>query len=194
MDNAQKAIIIGVGLFITIIVIAAVMLITGMGQDLLNSGTNQLSNTTNAISNKRNLYSGYDNKSLSGRRTLTAINQLLNDVNIKVIGIQNIRSNSLYSSNEVASYMFWVTEKCCGYWNTTWKLIYNDGTKGGFTGGNITKCIGMDCTRLADTTPVNVSECSNSSSKYYINPTATYKSVLIENNGDIIGVYFFLLR
>ena len=43
-------------------------------------------------------------------------------------------------------------------------------------------------------TPVNVSECSNSSSKYYINPTATYKSVLIENNGDIIGVYFFLLR
>lgn len=43
MDNAQKAIMIGVGLFITIIVIAAVMLITGIGQDMLNSGTNQLS-------------------------------------------------------------------------------------------------------------------------------------------------------
>ena len=42
MDNAQKAIMIGVGLFITIIVIAAVMLITGIGQDLLNSGTQQL--------------------------------------------------------------------------------------------------------------------------------------------------------
>ena len=49
MDNAQKAIMIGVGLFITIIVIAAVMLITGMGQDLLNSGTNQLSSATSGM-------------------------------------------------------------------------------------------------------------------------------------------------
>ena len=49
MDNAQKAIMIGVGLFITIIVIAAVMLITGMGQDLLNSGTNQLGSITNGM-------------------------------------------------------------------------------------------------------------------------------------------------
>lgn len=49
MDNAQKAIMIGVGLFITIIVIAAVMLITGIGQDLLNSGTNQLSGITDSM-------------------------------------------------------------------------------------------------------------------------------------------------
>lgn len=43
MDNAQKAIMIGVGLFITIIIIAAVMLITGMGQNLLNKGQAQVS-------------------------------------------------------------------------------------------------------------------------------------------------------
>ena len=49
MDNAQKAIMIGVGLFITIIVIAAVMLITGMGQDLLNSGTQQLSGVSDTL-------------------------------------------------------------------------------------------------------------------------------------------------
>ena len=42
MDNAQKAIMIGVGLFITIIIIAAVMLITGMGQNLLNKGSNKV--------------------------------------------------------------------------------------------------------------------------------------------------------
>ena len=34
MENAQKAIMIGVGLFITIISIAAVMLITGLGQNI----------------------------------------------------------------------------------------------------------------------------------------------------------------
>ena len=49
MDNAQKAIMIGVGLFITIIVIAAVMLITGMGQDMLNSGTQQLGTITTGM-------------------------------------------------------------------------------------------------------------------------------------------------
>ena len=42
MDNAQKAIMIGVGLFITIIIIAAVMLITGMGQDMLVEGQQQV--------------------------------------------------------------------------------------------------------------------------------------------------------
>ena len=50
MDNAQKAIMIGVGLFITIIVIAAVMLITGIGQDMLNTGTNQLSGISEELS------------------------------------------------------------------------------------------------------------------------------------------------
>ena len=49
MDNAQKAIMIGVGLFITIIVIAAVMLITGIGQDLLTSGTSQVQDITDDL-------------------------------------------------------------------------------------------------------------------------------------------------
>lgn len=37
MDSAQKAIMIGVGLFITIIIISAVMLITSEGQDIINN-------------------------------------------------------------------------------------------------------------------------------------------------------------
>ena len=49
MDNAQKAIMIGVGLFITIIIIAAVMLITGMGQDMINSSTSQVSNISSSL-------------------------------------------------------------------------------------------------------------------------------------------------
>lgn len=49
MDNAQKAIMIGVGLFITIIVIAAVMVISGMGQDIINSGTEQIGNVQSRL-------------------------------------------------------------------------------------------------------------------------------------------------
>ena len=51
MDNAQKAIMIGVGLFITIIIIAAVMLITGMGQNLLNKGQSQVNGISASLQN-----------------------------------------------------------------------------------------------------------------------------------------------
>ena len=60
MDNAQKAIMIGVGLFITIIIIAAVMLITGMGQDMLSSGTKQITEISDNLS--KQLYNDYDGK------------------------------------------------------------------------------------------------------------------------------------
>ena len=42
MDNAQKAIMIGVGLFITIIIISAVLLITNLGTGLINNAQGQL--------------------------------------------------------------------------------------------------------------------------------------------------------
>lgn len=76
MDNAQKAIMIGVGLFITIIIIAAVMLITGMGQNLLNQGQAQVSGISASLRN--DLFEQYNNKTLSGAQVRTAAVQLLN--------------------------------------------------------------------------------------------------------------------
>ena len=76
MDNAQKAIMIGVGLFITIIVIAAVMLITGMGQDLLNSGTQQLSGVSDTL--RRQITDQYHEKVLTTSQVRTAMIDLLN--------------------------------------------------------------------------------------------------------------------
>ena len=46
MDNAQKAIMIGVGLFITIIIISSVLLISNMGTNLITSAQSQLSGIT----------------------------------------------------------------------------------------------------------------------------------------------------
>lgn len=71
MDNAQKAIMIGVGLFITIIVIAAVMLITGIGQDLLNSGTQKASSISDNL--QASLTSQYDGTTLTGSQVISAI-------------------------------------------------------------------------------------------------------------------------
>lgn len=85
MDNAQKAIMIGVGLFITIIIIAAVMLITGMGQNLLNQGQAQVSGISESLMN--DLTQQYNGKTLSGSQVRSAAVQLANrdDASITVI-------------------------------------------------------------------------------------------------------------
>lgn len=76
MDNAQKAIMIGVGLFITIIIIAAVMLITGMGQNLLNQGQSQVNGISESLMN--DFTQQYDGKKMSGAQVRTAATQLVN--------------------------------------------------------------------------------------------------------------------
>ena len=97
MDNAQKAIMIGVGLFITIIIIAAVMLITGMGQNLLNKGQDQVSGISESLMN--DLVTKYDGKTISGSQVRTAAVQLLNsnDSSIRVY----IKKKGASSSTEI---------------------------------------------------------------------------------------------
>lgn len=74
MDNAQKAIMIGVGLFITIIIIAAVMMITGMGKQLLDDGQKEVINISKSL--QAQLTSAYDgNTNLNGTQVIAAVNQ-----------------------------------------------------------------------------------------------------------------------
>lgn len=83
MDNAQKAIMIGVGLFITIIIIAAVMLITGMGQDMLNQGTQQLSQMSAQL--QKQLTQDYDGTTMTGAQVLAAVKKYHGDANMAII-------------------------------------------------------------------------------------------------------------
>ena len=75
MDNAQKAIMIGVGLFITIIIIAAIMLITGAGQDLMNQGTQQIGNISESL--RIQVTDQYDGKVLTGSQVKIACSELI---------------------------------------------------------------------------------------------------------------------
>lgn len=75
MDNAQKAIMIGVGLFITIIIIAAIMLITGAGQDLMNQGTQQIGNISESL--RIQVTDQYDGKVLTGSQVKAACSDLI---------------------------------------------------------------------------------------------------------------------
>lgn len=94
MENAQKAIMIGVGLFITIIIIAAVMLITGMGQNLLNQGEAQVSGISESLRNE--LTAQYNGKTMTGAQVRTAAVQILNrnDGIIVYIGSTQVHNTS----------------------------------------------------------------------------------------------------
>ena len=82
MDNAQKAIMIGVGLFITIIVISAVMLITQAGQDLMSQGQDQLGNISESL--RIQVTEQYHGKTLTGSQVKAACSELIGKTGVKV--------------------------------------------------------------------------------------------------------------
>ena len=86
MENAQKAIMIGVGLFITIIIIAAVMLITGIGQNMLNKGTDKASGIAAQLDQTE--LEEFDGRVVSGAKVLSTIKKYWNDENV-VIYVKN---------------------------------------------------------------------------------------------------------
>ena len=82
MDNAQKAIMIGVGLFITIIIISAVLLITNIGTDMINNARNQMSNISKSLQNQ--VTSAFDGKTVTGADVIAACQQYENSDQLSV--------------------------------------------------------------------------------------------------------------
>lgn len=106
MDNAQKAIMIGVGLFITIIIIAAVMLITGMGQNLLNKGQSQVNGISASLQN--DLFEQYNGKKMSGAQVRTAAVQLKNrddaeSITIKIGGAEKNTTDEINTATSATA-------------------------------------------------------------------------------------------
>lgn len=82
MDNAQKAIMIGVGLFITIIIISAVLLITNIGTDMINNARNQMSNISKSLQNQ--VTSAFDGKTVTGSEVIAACQQYENSDQLSI--------------------------------------------------------------------------------------------------------------
>ena len=103
MDNAQKAIMIGVGLFITIIIIAAVMLITGAGQDLMNQGMGELSNISDSLS--RQLYADYADGEFSGSQVISAIKKYAgSDVQVYLNGTVDDKTGAISKGKDTIEF------------------------------------------------------------------------------------------
>lgn len=99
MDNAQKAIMIGVGLFITIIIIAAVMVVVGVSNDLLDNKNQEMVNASNAIN--YNSYAQYDEATLDGAKVIAMVKSLKNRENF-VVRVDNGNGSVDYGTSIVS--------------------------------------------------------------------------------------------
>lgn len=87
MDNAQKAIMIGVGLFITIIIISAVLLIVNLGTGLVDDATSNLSSISSTLQNS--ILQNYDNKIVTGTQVRSALQQYMTSEDVSVVLANN---------------------------------------------------------------------------------------------------------
>ena len=170
MDNAQKAIMIGVGLFITIIVIAAVMAITGIGTNLLNQGQTQLGGLSAQL--EQQLTAEYDDVQMSGAQVLSAIQKYYNDSKM-VVAVYN---TTTYTTP------VWATP------NLT--TISPAPTVAQATPVLATVAISANGTTSAPRVQLNQFSSSTAITANRVVTTAQYQAKLIQLNGVTIGVAF----
>ncbi len=164
MDNAQKAIMIGVGLFITIIIIAAVMLITGMGQDMINNSSTQVANISSSL--QAQLTSSYDDTQVTGAQVITAIKRYYTDETMVLVVAKKNGSNYTYTNYG--------------------KITYNDATIN-VSGSNVA----VTATKSSGYTPTAVGKLSDTSSTgTYVSSTAKYQAKLIKISDTVVGLCF----
>ena len=163
MDNAQKAIMIGVGLFITIIIIAAVMLITGMGQDMLTSGQQQVSNISSSL--QAQITSDFDGTTVTGAQVISAVKRYYTDETMVIM----VKAQS-GDTTTVADYGKVVAD---GYDKAKY-------TAKGTTGNTAVTKVG----KLSDTSSTNAA--------YYVPNSAKYSAnvIRIEGTDTVVGVVF----
>jgi hypothetical protein len=177
MDNAQKAIMIGVGLFITIIIIAAVMAITGMGTDLLNKGQNQLGGISGQL--EQQLTAEFNNVQMSGSQVLAAINRYYNDGSMIV---------ALYNTTTFGTGATFVN----GVSGTLTKQSVWGTAATTHAGTTIVSCSTVAST---DATRNPITNYTTNGNTDQILATARYKAVLIQNSATqaVMGIAFIRL-
>lgn len=163
MDNAQKAIMIGVGLFITIIIISVVLLITNMGTRMVNTAGEEVKGMNIALQSQ--LMNAYDNKSLTGSDVNYAIDRYgSNDAIILIVTTGTIGNDLAAAST------FSTTSGYTQNANFTDNAVITSAAEGNTD-------IAASATKL---TKINVTT------------SASYQSYLLKSgtDGSVIGVVF----
>lgn len=112
MDNAQKAIMIGVGLFVTILIIAAVMLIVNPAINLINNATNKVTNLSDAL--QQQLTQEYDDVVVTGAKVVSTV-QLYNTDQSMILEVQPIVGGDILELGKVRGNGTVSIDKALGY-------------------------------------------------------------------------------
>ncbi len=163
MDNAQKAIMIGVGLFITIIIIAAVMLITGAGQDLINGGMKKVSDLSTNLQSQ--LTAQYDGTTLTGSEVIAAVKSNYTTAGM-IVAVNNGNGIKQYGKSK-------------GDADIKENSSTNRYEVAGTTDNTAEKVGKLSSTASAD-------------KAYYVNPTVTYHAdiIYLTDSDAVVGIYF----
>jgi hypothetical protein len=172
MENAQKAVMIGVGIFITIIIISATITITGIGQILLNQGQTKITELSSKL--RSQLQAQYDQV-------------LMNDVLV----ISTI--NKYYAEELMPVYLYPFIN------SDTKAALCTAKIEGEFLSENLgidtSEMFVRDpiISEVLDGEKANLQDFSDPTKiNYYINPVGKYKAVLIRNieTADVLGIAF----
>ena len=176
MDNAQKAIMIGVGLFITIIIISSVLLISNMGTNLITSAQSQLSGITKGLQNQ--ITAAYDGKTLTGAEVIAAFQQYeSSDMSIVVkVGTG--------------------TPATTGKYNLTWANIKTDKTSGSEPANSTSYPGGVyyngTYTEFAANARTTLTKLQATAGGYGVNASKTFYSSVIKDTvtDTVVGILF----
>ena len=166
MDNAQKAIMIGVGLFIAIIIISAVLLITNMGSNLIKKSTTDIGLMTDDLANQ--IVKDYDAKTITAAEARNLIGKY-------------------YSSNEIS--IIFVNDKTIVAATTTYARVGSKALT--LSTGAVIGIAGQTGAVEAYGTIVKtpLSDFDLNTSSFFIASGNTYKtSVIKTSQGGVIGI------
>jgi len=172
MDNAQKAIMIGVGLFITIIIISAVLLIVNLGTGLVDDATSELGTMSTSLQNQ--ILQSYDNKVLSGVQVRSAIQQYLNATDMTVVLVDSADITATVGSKKISKISAGSKGATTEYFEVD-NNAYNNETSD------------VHKTSIAD-----FNDITKAAKGTYINTSANYRSYVIkvQDTDTIIGIVF----
>lgn len=180
MENSQKVIMIGVGVFVTILIVGSVMALTGMGTSLFTNSYNRFSVLPNAL--QQQLINNFDNKKWSATQTLDYVKQYYDDTSVPVIISSGLGYSAFENIYELVN---------LSYVNgaTFAKLEANSDTL-----SKVTSIVSSGY-YFDQNWRTNLNVYTNPSyPSYYISSTDKYKSVTIVNKkGITIGIAFLKL-
>ena len=181
MDNAQKAIMIGVGLFITIIIISAVLLITNIGTGMVNSSREQLSGISKGLQNQ--VTSAYDGKTMTGSEVIAAFT-MYESSEMSIV----VCTNKTTGANATAY---------TGKYKLDWANIQTAKTGGSTLGSDASYAggvyyTGTDLNQFANDKTSLTALQSTATGGYKVNASQTYYSSIIKDaaTDTVIGIAF----